>query len=73
MTTKQPLSVRDAMREREKGRKWARGLQMYDVHQFLDQNVLGDYDWREWFDKKPTGVFVNAAFDECQFREELGK
>lgn len=65
------LSVREKIRDREKGQKWARGLQKHDVHEFIDQSVLGDFDWRDWFESKPSSVFLNAAFDECQFREEL--
>jgi len=67
---KRELTVRERMRERKQGVEWARSLHMSDVWIFVDQNVLGDFDWRDWFGKKPTGAFVNAAFGECQHREE---
>ena len=54
MTSSKELSVRDKIKERAKGTKWARSLQKTDVHTFLDQNVLGDFDWHDWFEKKPT-------------------
>jgi hypothetical protein len=28
-----------------------------------DALVLGDFDWTEWFDEKPTGVFLRALDD----------
>ncbi len=62
---------RARQRQREAGRTWARSLRDDQVHTFSDEQVLGYFDWRCWFDKKPTSAFLRAAFDEAQMREEL--
>ena len=58
--------------ERKAGEKWARELDMDRVHALIDALVLDDFDWREWLDEKPSNAFISAAFDECQYREEMG-
>jgi hypothetical protein len=57
-------------RERAAGRAWADALRWVDLGLFIDDNVLGCFDWGEWFDDKPTTAFLNAAFDAAQLREE---
>jgi hypothetical protein len=64
-------TVRERMQERERGSEWAKSLHITDVWVFVDQNVLGDFDWRDWFNSKPTGAFISAAFEHCQYREEM--
>ena len=61
--------LRKRERERKRGREWAKGLGSR-IHDFIDAQVLGDFDWRDWgFESKPSGVFMNAAFDEAQHHE----
>jgi hypothetical protein len=52
------VSGRDAAR-----RFWA---SLSDTSRWLlgDQLVLGDFDWRDWFEKKPTPCFLNQLDDE---------
>ena len=62
----------DINQDRKSGERWARELDMDRVHALIDALVLGDFDWREWLDEKPTNAFISAAFDEAQYREEMG-
>lgn len=64
------MSIQEMQSERNRGAKWARDLSMDAVHAIIDAMVLGDFDWREWLDNRPTAVFLNAAFSEAQYREE---
>jgi hypothetical protein len=65
------MSQQLKQRQREQARAvtWARGLG-HGLHDFIDQLVLGDFDWRLWFEDRPTSAFLNAAFDEAQRIEE---
>jgi hypothetical protein len=56
--------------DRQRGERWARELGLDQCHALIDALVLGDFDWREWLDDKPSNAFVSAAFDEAQYREE---
>lgn len=58
-------------RDRERGTLWARSLASHDRSEFITQNVLDDFDWTDWFEYKPTSAFINAAFREAQFLEEM--
>lgn len=66
------MSIEQIQNERKRGRKWAKALAMSQIHTLVDAMVLGDFDWREWLDAKPSAVFLNAAFTEAQYREEEG-
>ncbi len=72
-TTSKPMSGEERRRERSRGEKWAKALSSRDVHDFVDQQVLGDFDWRDWFEKKQSSAFINGAFDAAQYREEMGE
>ncbi len=62
----------EAMRqERNRGESWAKGLCSSDLHAFIDALVLGEFDWRDWFDTRPSAPFVNSAFTTAQLREEF--
>lgn len=58
--------------DRARGERWARELDMDRVHALIDALVLDDFDWREWLDERPSSTFISAAFDEAQYREEMG-
>jgi len=57
--------------ERDRGKRFARSLNPRERGDFIDALVLGDYDWRDWFHERPHGAFLNAAFAEAQFLEEV--
>jgi hypothetical protein len=57
-------------REQASGKEWARNLGSR-LHDFIDAQVLGDFEWIDWgVERKPSGAFMNAAFDEAQYIEE---
>ncbi len=64
------MSIEQMQTERKRGAKWAKSLPMDCVHAVVDAMVLGEFDWRDWLDTKPSAVFLNAAFTEAQHREE---
>lgn len=57
--------------ERKRGEKWAKDLPMEHVYAIVDAMVLGEFDWRDWFEARPSPVFLNAAFNVAQHREEM--
>lgn len=59
---------RDGIRTR--ARAWIRSLDRATVGRFLDDNVLGAFDWMDWFDDRPERGFVAAACEEAQRIEE---
>ena len=56
-----------------RGRTWARNLYMCDVSVLADAFVLDDFDWRDWFDDRPSGAFMRGVSDEVMFRDEVGE
>jgi hypothetical protein len=56
--------------ERAAGARWAQQLPLHLVYQFVDAAVLGELDWRDWFDARPSRAFLAGAFDAAQHREE---
>lgn len=56
--------------DRRRAAQWVKALSLVQVHDLLDAMILGSFDWRDYFDDKPTSAFINAAFDEAQYREE---
>lgn len=65
------MSIETIQAEKKRGASWAKGMAMSDVHAFIDALVLDDFDWRDWFDSRPSAPFLNAAFSEAQYREEM--
>ena len=57
-------------REREAGQKWFNELPNYLKWELGDQFVLGDFDWRDWFDEKPSEAFLNAI-DSARINWEM--
>jgi hypothetical protein len=56
------MTVREAMREREKARKWWNALPHELRGPLGDDLVLGEFDWRDWgFESKPSRAFMNAV------------
>jgi hypothetical protein len=64
------LTARQAAAERGRARKFVASLDRSTLGELGDQLVLGEFDWREWFDTKPSGVFMRAVDDERILREE---
>lgn len=55
------MDIRQTAREKEKARKfWAR-LGSWERGELGNQLVLGDFDWRDWLDKKPSRVFLDEV------------
>jgi len=65
------LSVREKMRETDRAKRFAASLHIADVWALRDQLVLGDLDWRDWFDTKPSGYFLARLDEELIYREDL--
>lgn len=68
---KDPMGIEAMASERKRGASWAEGLYMSDVHALIDAMVLDEFDWRDWFDAKPSAPFLSGAFDAAQSREEM--
>lgn len=60
-------------KELARGKAWARDLMMCDVSVLADAFVLGDFDWMDWFDDKPSGRFLRGVADEVMHRDEVGE
>lgn len=65
------MGIEQMRNERTRGTRWAKSLAMDDVHMLVDAMVLGEFDWRDWLDERPSAAFVNAAFATAQLREEM--
>ena len=66
-----PLTPEQARREKTRAAKFFASLTRAQRFDLGDQLVLGEFDWRDWFDAKPTGTFMRALDDarmnwECQ-------
>jgi len=66
------LSVRQRAVEKERGRKWFRSLSRWDKDELGNQFVLGDFDWRDWLEQKPSSAFLAGAEDERIHWEMMG-
>jgi hypothetical protein len=64
------MSVADAMKEKKKAEKWFKGLSDREIGQIGDDLVLGEFDWRDWLDEKPSSAFKNKLMDLCNNYEE---
>jgi hypothetical protein len=64
------MNARETLRERNKARKWIASLTRKKLFELGDALVLGSFDWREWFDEKPSSVFLAEADIMRIFREE---
>jgi hypothetical protein len=58
-------------REYARGEAFARNLHMSDVGTLQDAFVLGDFDWRDWFEDKPSRSFIAGLADERSYREQV--
>ena len=57
-------------REREKANRWFQDLDNWQKWELGDQLVLGEFDWREWFEAKPSATFMNAI-DSARINWEM--
>lgn len=64
------MNVRQVMAEKERARRYWSGLSSFDRGALGDALVLGDFDWREWFDTKPSGSFLREV-DELRILWEM--
>lgn len=64
------LNVRERMREVEKARRFWNGLDRRQRDELGDAFVLGTFDWREWFDAKPSGALLREV-DELRILWEM--
>lgn len=60
-TQRRAMNVRQAMRERARARSWFQGLRRDLKDALGDEFVLGTFDWRNWFDRRPTNVFLREV------------
>lgn len=60
-TRRNPLTPRERGAEHDRARRWWAQLSPHDRWELGDQFVLGDFDWRDWFDERPTGTFLNEV------------
>lgn len=65
--TPSPETIR---KNRERGKRRARALHMSDVSTICDALVLGEFDWRDYFEDKPPPGFLSGFSDECFYREQ---
>lgn len=61
--------TRARQQQREAGARWFRALQPEEAWQLGDDLVLGCFDWRDWFDAKPTPSFMRGVEDARIFWE----
>lgn len=59
-------------REYDRGTLAAESLHMTDVSLLMDQFVLDEFDWRDWFDEKPSAQFLSAFSRTVELREQAG-
>ena len=51
--------------ERKNGMQWARDLSAWQRSAFIDSQGRGGFDWRDYFNVKPSSLFIDAAFCEA--------
>jgi hypothetical protein len=64
-----PLTVRQAARERAKAREYWKQLSSSEKWALGDEMVLGNVDYELWFRGRPTGAFMNELDRERMFWE----
>lgn len=57
-------SVRDGIKQRASARAFFARLSTFDRFELGDQLVLGDFDWRDWFETKPSRAFLDELDNE---------
>ena len=62
------LRARAALRTRAE--HWIDAMDAETHGRFMDDQILGDFDWRDWFEDKPAPGFLRFAFDHGRRREE---
>lgn len=55
------MDVRGRAAECTRGEQWFSGLSIEDKWGVGDAFVLGEWDWRDWFERKPTPSFMQGA------------
>lgn len=56
-------------RERTEAFRWVDSLSSRDLGELGDALVLGEYDWRDWFNEKPSRAFMSAVEERRIYRE----
>lgn len=62
-TSSVDLDWRAKARERQRALRYFAKLTTDERHELGDALVLGDFDWMDWFDERPTLVFLRALDD----------
>jgi len=57
------MDTRDKKLEYGRGVRWFRRLPYQERNVLGDQLVLGDFDWRDWFEEKPSAAFLRGVDD----------
>lgn len=60
-------------RGKRAGAAWARSLDRRRRGEFLDDQILGAFDWSEWFDDRPAPGFIRGAYEAARDDEERGE
>ena len=55
--------VRARAAERQRAKEWFESLPLLERWRLGDELVLDTFDWRDWFDAKPTANFLRAIDD----------
>lgn len=65
-----PLTLKQRMQEASKAKRFFNSLRGQDRWELNDRLVLGDFDWREWMDIKPSRLFMSTLADELSLWEQ---
>ena len=64
------LTPKQRASEIAKAKRFFKSLHSSERWELNDQLVLGDFDWLDYFDSKPSGVFMNTLVDELSYWEQ---
>lgn len=65
-----PKGWRDTAREKARGAAWFKTLDNVARGDLGDEFVLDLFDWRDWFETKPSSAFLAGA-DEARMHWEM--
>lgn len=54
-------NVKTAKQETNRARQWIRELSLDQIHALLDALILGDFEWREWLENRPSGAKTSSS------------
>lgn len=67
---KPSLTPKQRTSEIVKAKRFVNSLHRSERWELNDRLVLGDFDWRDYFESRPTGTFLNAVADELSYQEQ---